>query len=48
MPKYLINTEQNNIKDNAISLKHLYNWANFIEYYLLLNYEVNLWNQLRD
>jgi hypothetical protein len=48
MPKYLINTEYNNIKDNAISLKHIYNLANLIEYYLLLNYEVNLWNQLRD
>jgi len=33
MPKYLINTEYNNIKDNAISLKHIYNLANLIEYY---------------
>jgi hypothetical protein len=48
MPKYLINTEQNNIKDNAFFLKHLCNLANLIEYYLLLNYEVNLWNQIRD
>jgi hypothetical protein len=48
MPKYLINTEYNNIKDSAVSLKHLCNLANLIEYYLLLNYKVNLWNQLRD